>query len=62
MRLQDLVETVTCKMCKEPATKRLIWADGRGFVPSCDAHESDIKSMMKKRNTPIEHVEVIGEI
>jgi GNAT superfamily N-acetyltransferase len=32
-----------CKFCKEPATKGVIWAEGRGIVPSCDKHLSKAK-------------------
>lgn len=27
-----------CKFCKEPATKGVIWAEGKGIVPCCDKH------------------------
>lgn len=27
-----------CKLCEAPATKGVIWADGRAYVPSCDKH------------------------
>jgi hypothetical protein len=27
-----------CKFCKEPATKGVIWAEGRAIVPCCDKH------------------------
>ena len=27
-----------CKFCKDPATKGVIWAEGRGIVPCCDKH------------------------
>lgn len=31
-------KSYTCKFCKEPATKGVIWAEGRGIVPCCDKH------------------------
>jgi len=27
-----------CKFCKDPATKGVIWAEGRAIVPCCDKH------------------------
>lgn len=27
-----------CKFCKDPATKGIIWAEGRAIVPCCDKH------------------------
>lgn len=28
-----------CKFCDSPATKALLWAEGRAYVPCCDQHE-----------------------
>lgn len=33
-----LAKSYTCKFCKEPATKGVIWAEGRAIVPCCDKH------------------------
>jgi hypothetical protein len=27
-----------CKSCPDPATKAVVWADGRAYVPSCEKH------------------------
>jgi hypothetical protein len=34
----------TCKFCKEPATKGVLWAEGRAIVPCCDKHLEKAKS------------------
>lgn len=33
-----------CKYCTGDATKALIWADGRAYVPVCDAHEAKARA------------------
>ncbi len=37
-----------CEYCKSIATKKLIWADGRAFVPICDDHVTKAKSEIRK--------------
>src|SRR3954463_5739885 len=32
-----------CKYGDEPATKRVVWADGRAYVPVCDKHLATAK-------------------
>lgn len=39
-----------CAICKETATKKVIWADGRAYQPSCDAHVKDVQDMLTKKN------------
>ena len=39
-----------CAKCKEPATKKVLWADGRAYQPSCDAHVEDVKKMLTAKN------------
>lgn len=36
-------KSYTCKFCKEPATKGVLWAEGMGIVPACDKHEQKAK-------------------
>lgn len=31
-------KSYTCRFCKEPATKGILWAEGRGIIPCCDKH------------------------
>lgn len=40
----------TCKTkgCDKPATKAVIWADGRAFVPTCDDHLEKTKVWAKR--------------
>jgi len=34
-----LPKTETCKYCDQPATGRVIWAEGMAYIPVCDEHE-----------------------
>jgi site-specific DNA-adenine methylase len=36
--------------CKAPATKAIIWADGRAFVPVCEKHVEPGMAMLRKKN------------
>ena len=38
-KISSTPKTQKCKYCKEQATKEVIWADGRAYVPVCDKHE-----------------------
>lgn len=40
----------TCRWCDQPATKSMIWADGRAFIPTCDAHEAKTRNQIEKKN------------
>lgn len=42
--------TQKCAMCAAPATKKVIWADGRAYQASCDAHVKDVQKMLTKKN------------
>lgn len=46
----DLSDTETCAKCSAQATKKVIWADGRAYQPSCDDHVKDVQDMLTKRN------------
>jgi 2'-5' RNA ligase len=39
-----------CVICGEPATKKVIWADGRAFQPSCDEDVKATQDMLTKKN------------
>jgi hypothetical protein len=40
-----------CKFCDEQASKSLIWAEGRAYVPVCDQHEDKGRAIIKKNDT-----------
>lgn len=37
-----------CNRCSSTATKKILWAEGRAFVPSCDQHEAAVRSHVEK--------------
>lgn len=37
-------ESETCERCSEPATKRVLWAEGMAYLPACDKHIPVLKS------------------
>lgn len=39
-----------CKYCDSPATKAYIWADGRAYIPVCDAHKKTAETRIVKKN------------
>lgn len=39
-----------CAICKSPATKKVLWADGRAYQPSCDGHVQAVKDMLTAKN------------
>lgn len=39
-----------CAICKEPATKKVIWADGRAYQPSCAKHVRDVQLELTRKN------------
>lgn len=55
-RRKSLPKTQKCEYCKDPATKRLLWAEGMGYIPTCDAHESDGRHQIEVTNKD----EVVG--
>lgn len=40
----------SCVICKGPATKKVIWADGRAYQPSCEEHVKATQDMLSKKN------------
>ena len=57
---KGMPKTETCGMdgCKEQATKRVIWADGRAYQPCCDGHVDAMKKYLTEKNTDAEIVGV----
>lgn len=49
-QLIDLALDGKCAICNSPATKKVIWADGRAYQPSCDAHVKQVQNMLTKKN------------
>lgn len=39
-----------CAICKATATKKVIWADGRAYQPSCDQHVQAVKDQLTAKN------------
>jgi 8-oxo-dGTP pyrophosphatase MutT (NUDIX family) len=37
-------ESETCERCSEPATKRVLWAEGMAYLPACDKHIPALKN------------------
>lgn len=51
-----------CKYCKAPATKRMLWADGRAYIPVCDAHQDKARHQIVTVNKDeVAKVQDIGE-
>jgi len=40
-----------CAFCAHQASKSLIWAEGRAYVPVCDEHEDKGRATIKKNDT-----------
>jgi hypothetical protein len=53
---KGLPKTQKCKYCDDQATKRLLWAEGMGYIPVCDAHEGDGRHQIEVTNKD----EVVG--
>lgn len=51
-----LPKTQKCEYCDDRATKRLLWAEGIAYIPTCDAHESDGRHRIEVTNKD----EVVG--
>lgn len=53
---EDAVETKgfpaeqTCKFCDQQATQRLVWADGRAYIPACDDCEDQARQVIEVDN------------
>lgn len=48
--LLDLAKSEKCAICSLDATKKVIWADGRAYQPSCDGHVKAVQDMLMKKN------------
>lgn len=51
-----------CKYCHEQATKRIIWAEGRAYVPVCDSHLAKGKEDLKAKNGALGEVDHVSDI
>ena len=52
MKLEELMEkeVKSCKYCKNAPTKKVIWADGRAYIPVCDDHIKKARDVVEKDN------------
>lgn len=39
-----------CKFCDAQATKSLLWAEGRAYIPACDKHEAKARGIIVDKN------------
>jgi 8-oxo-dGTP pyrophosphatase MutT (NUDIX family)/GNAT superfamily N-acetyltransferase len=39
-----------CNWCKQPATKSMLWAEGMGYIPTCDKHEAKTRHHIEDIN------------
>jgi 8-oxo-dGTP pyrophosphatase MutT (NUDIX family)/GNAT superfamily N-acetyltransferase len=39
-----------CNWCKQPATKSMLWAEGMGYIPTCDKHEAKTRDHIENTN------------
>lgn len=39
-----------CAICSSEATKKVIWADGRAYQPSCDEHVKAVQDKLTRKN------------
>ena len=42
-----------CKFCDEPAASSLIWADGRAYIPCCQAHVRHGRNVVASQNDSV---------
>ena len=45
-----LPKTQQCSMCKNQATKRVLWAEGMAYQPACDEHLEAVTAKLAKLN------------
>ncbi len=61
MKIIELYEaskkSETCEYCKNEATHKFIWADGRAYVPICEEHEDNATREIEKNG---DWAEIIG--
>ena len=53
---KSLPKTQKCEYCDDQATKRLLWAEGMAYIPTCDAHETSGRRQIEGENKD----EVVG--
>lgn len=51
-----------CKFCSDPATKALIWAEGRAFIPTCDHHEKLGRRVIKGNGCSVDRVAALPRV
>lgn len=57
-----LPTTQTCKFGDEKADRRVIWADGRAYIPTCSEHEAEARRVIEEENDDeVVRVDVIEE-
>lgn len=39
-----------CKVCDKPATVKVLWAEGRGYQPACEAHKEQVAKPFKAKD------------
>lgn len=61
-RSKPLQRPHTCKHCDGPATKALIWAEGRAFIPVCDRHEALARRIVKGNGDSVDRVVALPQI
>jgi len=47
---KGLPKTQKCEYCDDRATKRLLWAEGMAYIPTCDAHEGKARHRIEVTN------------
>jgi len=58
-RKQSVSRPQKCKFCDEPATKALIWADGRAYVPVCgDDHLAKAREKVGEKGVGVRPIPV----
>lgn len=53
---RGLPKTQKCEYCDDQATKRLLWAEGMAYIPTCEKHETDGRHQIEVTNKD----EVVG--
>lgn len=50
-----------CKFCDDPATKGLVWADGRSVIKVCGSHEAMARRIIKQQDDEVTEVRAVGQ-
>ncbi|WNM67043.1 portal protein [Gordonia Phage Schomber] len=59
---KKLPKSQKCKYCKDEATKAVIWAEGRAYVPVCDAHVQKAKTSLREKNGDMGEVDGVRDL